>query len=358
MSLALLATAGTTLGLAGTALPTSATVKAHLQPAKKIKPDIAYFAGKTITFVNGSAPGAGGDTYARPLAPFIASYLHATVNIINQTGSGSISSQNFVANSVPNGLTIGELTVGSNFDGDVYDTAVPSFSMQALPLLGGAAPSSGSILVANPSSPVTTLKEFVKSAAAEPTLDITPGAADLDMRIFDAAYKVPVSYVTGYASDAALASGFYRGDAPFAVSGSNSLLPFVNSGQARTLLLFRDSSWPQDVSGFAKERHVDNLEKYATENPPKGASAKAAIKALEDLLKVPTYAFFAPAGTPADIVLALSDAIRSAMAQPGVKNVYLASGNPTGFVSPDKLLSEIRAVSNRIPTMKAFVTSG
>lgn len=97
---------------------------------------------------------------------------------------------------------------------------------------------------------------------------------------------------------------------------------------------------------------------YADKNPPKSSTAKAAIKALEDLLATPSYAFFAPAGTPPGVALALSDAIRSAMAQPGLKAIYLASGNPTGFVSPKILLGEIRAVSNRIPIMKTLASGG
>ena len=78
------------LGLAGVATlqlttTSGAAASAHIaRPAAKaaLKPELAYFAGKTITFINGSSPESGGDSYARPIAPYIAQYLGAAaVNV-------------------------------------------------------------------------------------------------------------------------------------------------------------------------------------------------------------------------------------------------------------------------------------
>ena len=72
----------------------------------------AFYKGKTITFIIGSAPGGGYDTYSRLLANHLGDHLEGRPRLIpqNMPGGGSIRAANYLYNSAPkDGTAIGML---------------------------------------------------------------------------------------------------------------------------------------------------------------------------------------------------------------------------------------------------------
>src|SRR5262249_50249767 len=66
----------------------------------------AFFAGKTVRMVVGSATGGGYDIYSRLIAPYLARVLNATVIVENQPGAGGLISLNRLYVTEPDGLTL------------------------------------------------------------------------------------------------------------------------------------------------------------------------------------------------------------------------------------------------------------
>jgi hypothetical protein len=135
-----------------------------------VKPDFAYFAGKTITWEVGGAVGSAAWELASVAAPLMASYLHCTINI--SVTPVSITGQNIAGDSQPNGLTIGEVTPQGDITDDLSSNPIPNvnFSLQTIGLLG-AAPSPPSLFVAAPSSGFKTINDLVTSKTPFKDLD-------------------------------------------------------------------------------------------------------------------------------------------------------------------------------------------
>src|SRR5487761_1223516 len=72
--------------ITASAVSAAASAKAHAAPAIKrqaaaVKPDFAYYKGKTILMIYWGSTGGVGDISSRVLAPYIAAYLHCQVNV-------------------------------------------------------------------------------------------------------------------------------------------------------------------------------------------------------------------------------------------------------------------------------------
>ncbi len=324
--------------------------------ASTVKPDLAYFAGKTITLEVGSKPGGSGDDYVRPIAPLIASYLHCNVNIIDNSSGADIAAQNQVASSVPNGLTIGELNIGSNYDNDVANLPGLSFTMGQVDIIAGAASGGAATIVASPDSAIKNINEFVNSKSTSRVLDVTPGGVDLDLRVFLGAYRVNSELLFGYNSGSVLASGFQRGDAPFAAQGVPALGSLIGADLARPLLLFSTVPYAHGLLDYAQMAGVPTLAKYAVSHPPTTRSGRKALQELLSVLSTPSYGFFAPAKTPPRILAALTAAMRSALLQHSTEAQYEAFALNPGYTPPQVVAKDIHENAVHLSLLEQFVS--
>jgi tripartite-type tricarboxylate transporter receptor subunit TctC len=108
------AAAPTTAPTAAPAKPTApAAPTAAAQP--QVDPSLAsVWAGKTITFIAGSTPGSGYDTWARLFARYMNKYLpgNPTTIVQNMAGAAHVVAANFVYEQKPDGLTVGVIDRG------------------------------------------------------------------------------------------------------------------------------------------------------------------------------------------------------------------------------------------------------
>jgi len=303
-----------------------------------VKPDISYFAGKTITFEVGSKPGGSGDDYVRPIGPLIASYLHCSVNIVDNSSGADLAAQNAVATSTPDGLTIGELNIGSNYDNDVSNIPGLAFTMNKIDIIAGAAVGGSPTIVASPRSAIKNVNEFVDSRATSKILDVTPGGVDLDLRVFLGAYRVNSQLVLGYTSGSVLAAGFQRGDAPFAAQGVPALGTLIGAGLANPLVLFSTVPYPKGLAEYAQMKSVPTLKRYAASHPPTTRAGRVALDERLSVLATPAYGFFAPQNTPPKILAALTAAFHSALLQASTKAAYEAFALSPGYTPPTSWL--------------------
>ena len=76
----------------------------------------SLFSGKTVTYVVATGAGGGYDYYGRLIAKYMQKYLPGSTFVVkNVPGAGHIIGANLVANSKPNGETIGTFNTGLIF---------------------------------------------------------------------------------------------------------------------------------------------------------------------------------------------------------------------------------------------------
>lgn len=289
-------------GSPGTSAPSSA-------------PDLAYFRGKTITFIAPDKPGGSFDEWSRLLAPVMGQYLKATVNVENVPPGNTIVGQNQLASSSPDGLTIGWLNAGEDVADAVKGTPGITFSLSSMGVVG--APGFGQmVLVAQPNSPYKTFADLQKAAGTVTALDVTKGTGDTVERVLLGSYDINAKIITGYESSKDLAAGFLRGDGQIA---EEELAVFQNAiATGKAVPLWVSESVPSQNPVYAQMQSVPTLQQLIQTSPPQNPQQAQAIKVLQSLTQV-AQVVAAPPGVQPGILAALQAAMKYAMSQPAVQ---------------------------------------
>lgn len=121
-----------------------------------------FYAGRTIDFIVGSAPGGGYGTYAMVLSHHIGKHLPGQPTVVarNLEGAGSLIAANLLFNKAPrDGTTFGALFMGAIMEPLIGDDKQTQFDPRKFIFIGSAN-SETSICVAWHTSPVQTFKDM------------------------------------------------------------------------------------------------------------------------------------------------------------------------------------------------------
>ena len=277
--------------------------------------DMSYFNGKTITFIAPDKPGGSFDEWSRLLAPVMAQYLHATVNVENVPPGNTIVGQNQLAASSADGLTIGWLNVGEDVADAVKGSGGINFSLSKMSVVG--APGFGQmVLVAEPNSSYKTFAQLQQASSQVTSLDVTKGTGDTVERVLLGAYGINAKIITGYESSKDLAAGFLRGDGQIA---EEELAVFQNAIVAgKALPLWVSEPVPAQNPAYAQMKDVPTLAQLEQSSPPQGQQQASAIKVLQSITQV-AQVVAAPPGVAAGRLAALQAAMKYAMSQASVQ---------------------------------------
>lgn len=280
-----------------------------------VSPDLAYFKGKTITFIAPDKPGGSFDEWSRLLAPVMGQYLKATVNVENVPPGNTIVGQNQLAASSSDGLTIGWLNVGEDVADVVKGAGGINFSLSSVGIVG--APGFGQmVLVAEPSSPYKTFADLQKASGTVKSLDVTKGTGDTVERVLLGAYNINAKIITGYESSKDLAAGFLRGDGQIA---EEELAVFQNAiATGKAVPLWVSEPVPSQNPVYSQMKSVPTLSQLIQSNPPQGQQQASAIKVLQSITQV-AQVVAAPHGVAPAKLAALQAAMKYAMSQPSVQ---------------------------------------
>jgi len=271
---------------------------------------------KPIRLVVGFGPGGAADIISRAIGDPLGRALGQGIIIDNKPGAGSSLAVEFVAKSAPDGYTIliasqSGMIVNPVINKNVgYDTGrdfAPVTQVSSSPL----------VVTVNPTLPVRSLSELIAEAKKSPGKLNSASSGNgsvphLALALFSALTGVQMVHVP-YKSGGLSVQSVLAGDTQVTFATSPSVLPLVQAGRLRALA----------VTTRARSPLVPNL-----------PGMEEAGLAHYDMSV--WYGFFAPAGTPVEVVKRLFDVTVLTLQNPKLKEILARDGTETvGSRSPE-----------------------
>ena len=191
----------------------------------------AFYAGKTVRMVVGSATGGGYDIYSRLIAPYLARVLGATVIVENQPGAGGLISLNRLYVTEPEGLMLTLANGTSAAFAQLTEQQGARFDLAKFGYLATVGAPPGLWLV-GPDSPIKTVKQAIDAkmkwrwAASGPADGLGNGAA-----FTCEALKLDCQIVPGYGGSAQSGLAVTRGEMDAVYVPESSANNFVKAKQ-------------------------------------------------------------------------------------------------------------------------------
>jgi len=283
---------------------------------------VAHAEDRVLRIVVGYPPGAGIDTIARLVADKMHASLGRTVVVENKPGAAGMIANTTVKAAAPDGNTLLMTPLANmvffphsyaHLDYDPFKDYVPVAHLASFPLAFGV----------GASVPAKTLAEYVAfakkgGANANFTAAALGSLPHFYGLMFAKTAGLELTYIP-YKGTAQALPALMSGEIPAAVLTINDLGTAVQSGKARILA----------ITGAKRSPHYPDVPTF-----------KESGYEIEGL---GWYALYAPAGTPKDVVDALSRAAIDAIHQPDVKQRLEPLGLDFTGLGPAELAAIQRA---------------
>jgi tripartite-type tricarboxylate transporter receptor subunit TctC len=255
----------------------------------------ADFPSKPITLLAPFAAGGTVDIVARIVGIRLGQELGQPVIVENRGGAGGTIGAGMLARAAPDGHTLMIMHQGLAFNVSLYDKLPYDTVKDIMPLANiGTTPN---VLVVTNALPVQTLDEFLSYAKTNPVNYGSGGhgsAGHLPMEVLQSMTGAKLQHVP------------YKGSGP----ALNDLM----SGQIQAMLLTIPAVMPHIRANRVKAIATSG-QKRTPALPALPTMDEAGAKGFD---YSPWYGFFAPAGTPPDVVLKLRTAIHKVLSVPEV----------------------------------------
>jgi tripartite-type tricarboxylate transporter receptor subunit TctC len=261
------------------------TAGAQMYPTRPVRLLVGYAAGGPL------------DISARLIAQWLSEHFSQQFIVVNQPGAGSNVAAQMVARAPPDGYTLLEIGASNAWNATLYDNLKFDFVRDIVPV--GGVRRAGGVMEVHPSVPVTTVREFVAYAKANPgKINMATGGVGSAPHLYGELFKI----MTGVD----LVTVNYRGSGP-------ALLDLI-SGQVQVMF--------DVVISSIEHLRMGKLR-------PLGVTTAAPLAALPDVPpigdSVPGYdasswdGIGAPADTPPEIVAILNKEVNAALADHAFK---------------------------------------
>jgi tripartite-type tricarboxylate transporter receptor subunit TctC len=207
-------------------------------PVAAAEKGAAYFKGKTLTWIVGSAPGGGHDFFARLFARHIKKAIPGIKTAVkNRPGAGHIIAANLVYQAKPNGLTVGSFSTGLVY-AQIQKRKGIRFDLAKMSWIGKAQSDWRVASLAVNSKEYKTIQDVFNSKRPIKFSASGIGAGSYnDAFLFSTAYNLPRKIIVGYSGSSA-ALGMLRGETDVLMGGMSSGLGYVRAGQLKIALQF------------------------------------------------------------------------------------------------------------------------
>lgn len=340
-----------------TTFATAASATAgHKRQLTALQRGLAFYQGKTISFIAPTAAGSAYDIESRAVAVMMGQYLHATVNVENIPAGQTVPGQDDIAAAPPDGLTIGFFNTGSDYYDILTDQAGLNFNLEREAFLGGF-PNTVPIIATQSSSPYPSFASLLHTTPATPVkVLITAGASSSEAYLLFKAFGINVQFLGGYPNSSALVQGFLRGDGNLIATGIAELDSEIAAGITRVLAVESVTmKAPKDMGDYDIVRSVPTVPELLQKYPQRTAAERKAAKYVILVQSVPNYVVGAPSATPPDRVAALDAAVKFAIKSAYVTGQVLKVGNLPGYQSPSQDKAVYVSASKLAPQIAAFL---
>lgn len=278
------------------------------------------YPSKPIRLVVGFAPGGAADIISRAMSDPLTRALGQGIIVDNKPGAGSSLAAEFVARAAPDGYTIIIASQSGMIVNPLINKSVAYNTQRDFAAITQVT-SSPLVVAVNPSLPVKSIRELIAEAKKSPgKLNFaTSGNGSLPhlaTALFDALAGIDMVHIP-YKSGGLSVQSVLAGDTQVTFATAPSVMPLVQAGRLRGLA----------VTTRARSALIAGL--------PGMEEAGVANYNVSIW-----YGFFAPAGTPREIVMRLFQATTQALQDAKLKEVLardgteaLASASPEAFTA-------------------------
>jgi tripartite-type tricarboxylate transporter receptor subunit TctC len=297
---------------------------------------LAAFPEKPVRLIIGFPAGGPLDQHARLIVDKLQVILGQPIIIDYKPGAGGSVGAEMAARSTPDGYTIMLANTGVMVINGALYTKLPYNTLRDFTPLARTAMQPLALLVNN-NVPAKTLKEFTDYTRQNPG-KINYGSAGNG----GISHLVPEMFKT--------ATGLFMVHIPY--RGSAPAFTDLMGGQVQ----FMAESIPQ-AANYHKQGKIRALAVTSKERNPALPDVPTAIESgLTGFEVVGFYGFLAPVGTPKDVVIRLSDAMKQVLNNPEVRNRMVSQGADPAFMDSDEFTKFLTAETPR--WAKAVKASG
>ena len=287
---------------------------------------------KAVRIIVPFPPGGTTDIVARSLGVELQRMWQHPVVIENRPGAGGNIGADLVAKSAPDGYTLLMGTVGTH----AINAALFAQSGAKMPFdpakdfvpitLAASVPN---VMVVNAKLPVNTVAEFIAYAKARPgQLNMASSGNGTSIHLTGELFKtVTGTYMVHfpYRGSAPAVTDLIAGNMNVMFDNLPSALPHIKSGRLKALA----------VTSRTRSPALPNVPTIEEAAGLKGFDASS------------WFGLFAPAGTPRAIVDKVQADVAKALAQPEVRERFVAQGADPGGNTPDQFAAFIRAETEK-----------
>lgn len=290
---------------------------------------LAFYTGRTITYVNIGSIGGPFDDLAIAMQPYLEQYLGATVNIASYPTGNTIPGQDYLAHALPDGLTVGLLNPLNDVSDILTSTPGINFNPGRLAYLVSAGVA-GSPLVTPVGSGYTSFGQLISASTAGKLkmLTQTTGTTNTILRTWMGVMGIRPTWISGYNKLADEVTGLLRGDGPIADIDLSFSCGMLQAG--KVIALATNVVPPVNTNCRKYLAVVPTFKQLEKTYPPTTKKLKTEWNTLNSLLAVtgnPTVTQTSVAGYKVNTLRA---AMKWAYTQPAFKTTMLGFGqNPT-----------------------------
>jgi tripartite-type tricarboxylate transporter receptor subunit TctC len=252
---------------------------------------------RPVRLLVGYAAGGPLDTSARLIAQWLSERLGQQFIVENQSGAGSNLAAEMVVRAPPDGYTLLEISASNAWNATLYDNLKFNFIRDIVPIAGVRR--AAGVMEVHPAVPVTTVREFIAYAKANPTkINMATGGVGSAPHLYGELFKMM--------TDVDLVTVNYRGSGP--------ALPDLISGRVQVTFDVVISSLAHIRAGELRPLGVTSVNRLAVlpDVPPISDSVPGYEASSWDGIG-------APANTPPEIIAILNKEVNAALADPVFK---------------------------------------
>jgi tripartite-type tricarboxylate transporter receptor subunit TctC len=299
-------------------------------------PAFAAYPEAPVRIVIPYTTGAGTDVMFRQITPFFEKELGAKIVLDNKPGANADIGNEYVARAAPDGYTLIINSTNVLLSPLMQKEAKYSFDKSFVPI--SKVVTAQLLMIAHPSTPFRTFKEFVDYTRAHPG-KLNFGGAGVgsppDLMAEIVRMRAPAPFTTvPYKGMGAVMNDLLGGNVDFTFTSSSNVKQFIETGKLKALA----------VSGEKRSPHYPNIPTF------KEAGVDVAPMAAGFW-----WGLFAPAGTPDAVVQHVSQALARALAAPELAKKLEEGGYTPAPNSPQAYAAELAQENNLwkqvVPTM-------